>query len=402
VTDRAVELPELCLVATSSPAATGGLAAYTRFLARHLTDQFSVASIARFLQGGPRKIDYAAREPPATLCLDGLPVHIIAPPDATVAVLKIAQRLADRPELQGLAPLLFRIAYSPPLARMVARNVRVIHSIGVGWEMLGFSALALARSRGAAFTVCPAIAPTWGVGRLDAKLYRSADAVFALSRHERRRLLALGVDPSRIVVTGLAPATDDVGDGERFRYRHGIGRRPIVLFLGRKQRYKGYHSLCEAMRGVLKTFRDCLLVAVGPDWEPPYPTLPRGKLLDLGTCDEAEKADALAACDVFCMPSAAEAFGLAYVEAWSYGKPVVGGPAPAVRELIREGRDGFCVPQEPERIAEVLARLLADADLRARLGSAGLARQQREFTWEAVAAVHKQTFNALLERRPLR
>jgi glycosyltransferase involved in cell wall biosynthesis len=400
VTDPPVP-PELCLVATSSPAATGGLAAYTRFLARHLSGEFSVASVARFAEAGPREIDYAARERPRTIRLDGLPVHIVAPSDAAVPLLKIAQRLADRPRVQMLAPLLCRIAYSRPLARVVAPHIGVIHSIGVGWEMLGFSALALARGRGAAFTVCPAIAPTWGDGRLDAKLYQSADAVFALSHHERERLLELGVNAARIVVTGLAPATGSAGNGERFRHRHGVGRRPMVLFVGRKQKYKGYHALCEAMAALLTRVPDAVLVAIGPDWDPPYPALPPGMLLDLGVCDEPEKAEAFAACDIFCMPSAAEAFGIAYVEAWSYGKPVVGGTAPAVRELIREGRDGFCVPQEPERIAEVLTRLLADSELRERLGSAGLARQQREFTWEAVADVHKQTFTALLERRPL-
>jgi glycosyltransferase involved in cell wall biosynthesis len=401
VTDRPVAPPELCLVATSSPAATGGLAAYTRFLARHLTGEFSVASVARFAQGGPREIDYAAREPPRIVRLDDLPVHIIAPSDAAVPLLRIAQRFADRPLLQGLAPPLFRIGYSRPLARVVTPHVRVIHSIGVGWEMLGFSALALARSRGAAFTVCPAIAPTWGAGRLDAKLYQSADAVFALSRHERQSLLDLGVNAARVVVTGLAPATDSVGNGERFRDRHGVGGRPMVLFVGRKQKYKGYHALREAMAALLDRVPNAVLVAIGSDWEPPYPALPPGMLLDLGPCDEPEKADAFAACDVFCMPSAAEAFGIAYVEAWSYGKPVVGGMAPAVRELIREGRDGFCVPQEPGRIAELLVRLLADSELRDRLGSAGLARQQREFTWKAVADVHKQTFTALLAGRPL-
>jgi glycosyltransferase involved in cell wall biosynthesis len=377
------------------------LAAYTRFLARHLTGEFSVASVARFARGGPREIDYAAREPPRTIRLDGLPVHIVAPSDAAVPLLKIAQRLADRPQLQGLAPLLFRIAYSRTLARVVAPHVRVIHSIGVGWEMLGFSALALARGRRAAFTVCPAIAPTWGDGRLDAKLYQSADVVFALSRHERQRLLDLGVNAARVVVTGLAPATDSVGNGERFRGLHGVGGSPMVLFVGRKQKYKGYHALREAMAALLDRVPDAVLVAIGSDWEPPYPALPRGMLLDLGVCDEPEKADAFAACDVFCMPSVGDAFGIAYLEAWSYGKPVVGGMAPGVRELIREGRDGFCVPQDPQQIADVLARLLADSELRERLGSSGLARQQREFTWEAVANIHKQTFAALLEQRPL-
>ena len=62
-----------------------------------------------------------------------------------------------------------------------------------------------------------------------------------------------------------------------------------------------------------------------------------------------------------------------YLEAWSYGKPVVGGRAHGLPELVEGNRAGIAVSQEPERIAEALVRLLGDGDLRECLGERGRA-----------------------------
>jgi glycosyltransferase involved in cell wall biosynthesis len=274
----------------------------------------------------------------------------------------------------------------------------VVHYVGNGWELLGFAALSVARRRRAAFTLLPAVHPgAWGDSSLDVSLYNQADAVFCLSDYERAHLTGLGVEPARLCVTGLAPASDARGDGERFRSRHGLGDRPLILFIARKQRYKGYHALCEAMSDVIKAVPEACLITIGPDGEPPYPPVPSPAILDLGETGEAEKADALAACDVFCMPSTAESFGLVYVEAWSYGKPVVAGPAPAVRELVTEGCSGFCVRQQPDEIAAVLIRLLSHPDFGRRIGAQGRCLQQARFTWDAVGEVHRQVFAEVIK-----
>jgi glycosyltransferase involved in cell wall biosynthesis len=391
--------PHLAMVSSNGPKGVGGLASYVRHLAAELDDTFVTLHVSRFRGSGPTELTYTAREAPSRTSLDGRAATTIAPPTATLPLLRLARRLVYYPALQPAARRLFDAGFRHPLASAVSRDVDVVHSVGTGWEMLGFSALALARRRGAKLTVWPAMHPgVWGDSVLDARLYREADAVFAQSRYERDRLVELGVRVDRIVVTGLAPAAASSGDGVRFRTRHGLGDRPLVLFLGRKHRYKGYHALREAMAMVLAEQPTTCLVSLGPPGEPPYPPLPPGAELDLGLVDEAEKADALAACDVFCMPSAEEAFGIVYTEAWAYGKPVVGGPAPAVRELIREDVDGYATTQDCADIAAALVRLLGDRSLRERLGAAGRKRQLAEFTWPVVAERHRATFMAALGR----
>ena len=392
-----VENPlQICLISGNGPDGIGGLSSYLRCLANNLSLQHNVSIVARFTQTATSTAMYAGAEQPRVINHGQYQTHIIAPRTVWKPVLQRFVSLVARPALQPLAIWLYRRAYQPPLAAAIPAAANVIHYIGNGWELLGFTALAEARKRGAAFTILPAVHPgAWGDSSLDVALYNQADSVFVLSEFERDYLIRLGVAPSQLQVTGLAPASDATGNAARFRQTHGLGDRPLILFVGRKDRGKGYHALREAMPRILEAVPDACLVAIGPDREPPYPDVPETALLDLGRAEEDEKADALAACNVFCLPSEQESFGIVYVEAWSYGKPVVGGDAPAVREMIHEGIDGYCVSQAPAEIASVLVRLLFDPAHARALGEAGYQRQQNNYTWEAVTQTHNSIFHKI-------
>ena len=391
---------QICLIGANGPDTVGGLASYLRGLAEGLSLQNHVSVVARFSGTSNAMGMYASAEQPRSINHEGYQIHIIAPRRTWRPALRRLTSLVSRPPLQPLAQWLYQKAYQPSLAAAMPASPDVVHYIGNGWELLGFAALAEARKRGAAFTVLPAVHPgTWGDSPLDVSLYNQADAVLVLSASERMHLIRLGVEPSRLHQCGLAPASPADGNRAVFRQRHGLADRPLILFIGRKDKGKGYHALREAMRDILAAVPEACLVAIGPDREPPYPPVPDGALLDLGRADEAEKADALAACDVFCLPSAHESFGIVYVEAWAYGKPVVGGSASAVRELIAEGENGFCVAQEPAEIAQALVRLLADPAFANTVGGNGHRLQQRQYTWEAVLHRHVDVFEAIMGER---
>jgi glycosyltransferase involved in cell wall biosynthesis len=116
--------------------------------------------------------------------------------------------------------------------------------------------------------------------------------------------------------------------------------------------------------------------------------IPARNIRDLGVPDEIKKADAIAACDVFCLPSAHESFGIVYVDAWSYSKPVVCGTAPACREFIANGRTGFWASQVPEELAEKLTLLLQNPDVRAAMGKAGKLEQTEGFNYDIFLQIH--------------
>jgi glycosyltransferase involved in cell wall biosynthesis len=84
-------------------------------------------------------------------------------------------------------------------------------------------------------------------------------------------------------------------------------------------------------------------------------------------------------------PCEREGFGLAAAEAMSFGRPVVAASGGALLELVADGETGLLVPpRDAPALREAVQRLLADPELRARLGRAAHARARERFGWDAV------------------
>jgi glycosyltransferase involved in cell wall biosynthesis len=95
-----------------------------------------------------------------------------------------------------------------------------------------------------------------------------------------------------------------------------------------------------------------------------------------GQVTYAALAEAYASCDVFCLPSLQEGFGIVFLEAMIAGKPVVACRGTAAEELVDPDL-GILVPIDDVRaLADALHRLLTDPVERARLGSRGPARAE--------------------------
>ena len=123
-------------------------------------------------------------------------------------------------------------------------------------------------------------------------------------------------------------------------------------------------------------------------------------MCDLGFVDEAVKEDAYAACDVLCVPSVAESFGRIYVEAWRYGRPVIGIDSPPLRELLLGCEGGLITKPVCSAVAGAALRVLVDRDLADRLGRSGRAKSE-QYQPASVAARVEQIYERLLHRRSL-
>ena len=109
-----------------------------------------------------------------------------------------------------------------------------------------------------------------------------------------------------------------------------------------------------------------------------------GHLVDfLGGVPGPELAGEYARCSVFLLPSRKEGFGLVFLEAMAYAKPIVACAAGGAPEVVPDGECGMLVPaNDLLALWESLRRLLADVQLRARLGAQGRRRVERFFTRE--------------------
>jgi glycosyltransferase involved in cell wall biosynthesis len=114
---------------------------------------------------------------------------------------------------------------------------------------------------------------------------------------------------------------------------------------------------------------------------------------------ESEKASIFDACDVFAMPSIAESFGIAYLEAWLCAKPVIGARIGAVQCVIEDGRDGLLVdPEDAGGLAGAILKLVRDADLRQRLGRRGQEKTLARFTWARITDAIEAVYLEAIER----
>ena len=90
-------------------------------------------------------------------------------------------------------------------------------------------------------------------------------------------------------------------------------------------------------------------------------------------------------CDVFCLPSWREAFGIVYLEAMVRGRPVIGCWRNGAQDIVAHGNDGLLVePQDVESLLNALAWLLTDTDKCSRMGRNARAKAE-QFTWDANA-----------------
>jgi len=374
--------PSVLIAARFAPTGYGGLAQYQRLLARELRHQAGVATRFCAMCDGPSSAPFP----------EGAAICVAA---EQRAAMPLWMRLAPRRIFHALLDLSIRRAFANELRQATSARPTSIHFVGTGWDFLGFALSARARQLGASFTVWPAVHPgQWGDDEIDVRLYNKADTVFCQSQFEAGHLTRRGVEQSKLVVCGLPPMCGTDGDGAGFRTARGVAG-PSVLFVGRRVAEKGFQFLVRAWPLVIARFPNAVLLVAGedgPDAPAFLATIPSENVRDLGTPDQKTIADAFAACDIFCMPSSDESFGIAYAEAWSYAKPVICGPAPAPREWIQDGVTGLHAAQDPTDLAAAIMSLLADLALASDMGKAGLAFQRSHLTAKGMLAKHLAAF----------
>ncbi len=220
--------------------------------------------------------------------------------------------------------------------------------------------------------------------------YRRAAAITTMTEWERQWYAAHGIDPAHVVTTGMGPNASRSADGVAFRAAHRIPREaPLVLYIGRKERYKGYIQILDATEHVWRShpetrFAFICIPGFYSTFFDDFARYPDERIVHTENASAAAKSAALDACDVFAMPSIHETFGLGYVEAWLHGKPVIGGDIPPLREVIADGEDGLLVRQRADEVARAILQLIDDRARAAAMGRAGREKVARRWDWDAV------------------
>ena len=217
-------------------------------------------------------------------------------------------------------------------------------------------------------------------------LLRPARAVIAASRVLEEAVQDCGVDTVRFIPYGVAVQERDSGEAEE----------PYVLYAGRLSPEKGIHELVAATAGMrLVAAGDGPLRELLPD---ALGFVPHDRLVDL-----YEKA-AVVVCSSY-----SEGLPLCVIEAMAHGRPVVATTVGGIPQLVDDGRTGYLVPpRDADALRAALQRLIADKELRRRMGRRGRQKIEALCAWEHVTDSTLAAYadaagpSAPRPRRPLR
>ncbi len=203
------------------------------------------------------------------------------------------------------------------------------------------------------------------------------EAVIAISQQVKEHLIFdFKLSELKINVINNGIDTGNFGDfsaREKMRKALGVNDSLLVGIIARLSDVKGHSYLIQAMQTVIKSFPCAKLLIVGEGKM--KPALVK-QVNDLGIKEnvlflaETENTrDALAAMDIFVMPSLQEGLGLALMEAMAQGLPVVGSAVGGIKSLIQDKLNGLLVePADQAELAEAMIKLLGDRSMRRDLG----------------------------------
>jgi glycosyltransferase involved in cell wall biosynthesis len=212
-------------------------------------------------------------------------------------------------------------------------------------------------------------------------------------RPEQLRCIFNGMDISK-----LRPADPQLR--QRFR-----GRK-IILGMGNLLKTKGFDLLLKGFSALSEEFPlwDVVIVGGGAQADELKKLADELNLFDrvhfTGQLPPFEAMEWMDLCDIFCLPSWSEGFGVVYIEAMACSKPVIGVSGQGIDAVIRENSAGLLVkPQDVSSVSSALRQLMEDDSLRRQMGDRGRKAVFEKFTWAVCAQKYVQLYSEILTNK---
>ncbi|MFE2279858.1 glycosyltransferase family 4 protein [Streptomyces sp. NPDC059454] len=232
----------------------------------------------------------------------------------------------------------------------------------------------------------------------------STDTITYLGEYTRSRIASALTPEAASRMVQLPPGVDEKtfhpgSGGDEVRARLGLTDRPVVVCVSRLVPRKGQDTLIRAMPAILAAEPDAVLLIVGGG---PYEKELRRLAADTGVAASVRFTGSVpwselpahyGAGDVFAMPCRTrrggldvEGLGIVYLEASATGLPVVAGDSGGAPDAVLDGETGWVVPGDSAgQTADRITTLLADPELRRRMGERGREWVERKWRWDLLA-----------------
>ncbi|MDD5043298.1 MAG: glycosyltransferase family 4 protein [Patescibacteria group bacterium] len=221
------------------------------------------------------------------------------------------------------------------------------------------------------------------------KILQNAELVVANSSFTANEVNKLGVQKEKIKIINPCldlsqyqkPTSEDI---EKLKNAYGLKNKKILLTIGRLVERKGIDMVIKALPEVLLKIPDLIYVIVGDgaDEERLGGLVEKNNLEDkvifIGGIKPKDLGLYHSLADVFIMPSRqlangdVEGFGIVYLEANLFGKPVIAGRSGGVPDAVKNGVNGLLVnPENVEEITGAIIKLFLNQELYNQLAEQG-------------------------------
>lgn len=243
---------------------------------------------------------------------------------------------------------------------------------------------------------------------------RRCDCVLTISKFTYFELLRSGIQEERVII--ITPGIDgrksicDRKIAKNIELK--LSGKRILLTVGRFHPRKGQDMVIRILPDLLKKYSNLVyVIAGGTDraMHEKFENLIRDARVEehvllLANLDDESIAWLYSMCEIFIMPNRTlvdgdtEGYGIVFLEAGAYGKPVIGGRSGGVVDAVDDGVTGFLVDgMNPQEITNTIVRLFDDAALAARMGEAGREKVMRN-GWEMKSEQYRNLINRLAAR----
>ena len=162
------------------------------------------------------------------------------------------------------------------------------------------------------------------------------------------------------------------------QYHDTFEKKNIILFAGSVIPRKGYKDLITAFANIYDQHNDWKLVIAGNGETDKAESIARElgiakSVIFPGWVRGKDKDRLFKEARIFCLPSYAEGFPMAVLDAWAYGIPVISTPVGGLPDIVKEGHNALLFPVgDIKSLSEKLSHLMDDSKLQEQLSHEGL------------------------------